>query len=568
MPEIVRVNMRSGKISRENNEKYRLIGGRGLTAPILAGEVEPACEPLGAKNKLILATGLFAGTTASSGSRTSVGAKSPLTNGIKEANVGGNFGWNLGRLGIKAIVVEDLPPDDHAYVLEVGEGGIKLLVRDDLKNLGTYETSRRLLEEYGKDASCLCIGPAGENKLHAACVAVSDPQGELKFAARGGMGAVMGSKGLKAVVALRTKANKVTYHNKELFATAARKYTSELANSDKIKQVNRRMGTNAIFLAVNAMGALPTRNFSQGSFEYAENLSGEKMYELICERGGEGRAGMSCMNGCAIKCSNIFPDANGKKICSTLQYENVALLGSNCGMTNLDDVARLNHVCNDLGLDAIETGAALGVAMEMGLAEFGNVESALKLLQEVYLNTPVGRMLGHGAKVTGETLGCRRIPVAKGQAFPGYDPRALKGNGVTYMTSPMGADHTAGNCFGARATVDPLGTDKQGDLSRKTQIQITTLDCLGLCMFVRPPLFAEPQLLADMVNGLFGTELTVDDIWEMGANAIRTERNFNIRAGISPAQDRLSEYLYTEPLAPTGHVFDLSEEEVLKGVVA
>lgn len=567
MPEIVRVNMRNGQITRQDNKGYELLGGRALSARILLDEVDPTCEPLGAFNKLVVANGLFAGTPASSGSRTSIGAKSPLTNGIKEANVGGNFSWILGRLGIRAIVVEDLPQDDHSYVLIVSPDEIKLEVRDDLKYLGTYDTTNKLLEQYGNRASVLCIGPAGERMLKASSVAVSDPQGELKFAARGGLGAVMGSKGLKAIVAVGGKENKVEYHDRDAFVTAARKYTTALATSDKVKNVNQKVGTNGIFLAVNAMGALPTRNFSQGSFEYAENLSGETMYETIVKRGGEGRTGMTCMNGCAIKCSNIYPDENGKKICSTLQYENIALLGSNCGMTNLDDVARLNHICNDLGLDTIEMGATLGIAMEMGLAEFGDIEAAVKLFQEIYDNTPLGRVLGNGAHVTGEVLGCRRIPVAKGQAFAGYDPRALKGNGVTYAISPMGADHTAGNCFGARNEVDPLGTTQQGDLSRNTQIKITTLDCLGLCMFARPPLFAEPELLATMVNSLLGTELSVNDIWQIGYDTIKMEREFNLAAGISPAQDKLPEFLYTEKLEPTGSVFDLSEEEINKAIV-
>ncbi|HHU30800.1 MAG TPA: hypothetical protein GXZ53_08975 [Firmicutes bacterium] len=234
---------------------------------MLYDEVDAACDPLGSYNKLIIAPGLFAGTPASSGSRTSIGAKSPLTNGIKEANVGGNIGWILGRLGIKAIIVEGRPHDDHIYFLKVDPQGIELIVRDDLKLLGTYETADKLLAAYGSRASCLCIGPAGERILRAASVAASDPQGELKFAARGGLGAVMGSKGLKAVIADCGKENKISYHDRQMFAEAAKKYGSALANSDKVKNVNQKVGTNGIFKAVNAMGALPTRNFSQGSFE-------------------------------------------------------------------------------------------------------------------------------------------------------------------------------------------------------------------------------------------------------------------------------------------------------------
>lgn len=564
---IVRVNVGTGEITTSENPDYRLLGGRALAARVLCEEVPAQCEPLGAKNKLVIAPGLLAGTPVSSASRISCGAKSPLTNGIKEANCGGNAGLFLGRLGIKAVVIEGLPAEDQTYLLQIGEEGARLHPMNELKGLGTYETDQKLRGRFGKDVGVLCIGPAGENRMKMACIASSDPNGELKFAARGGLGAVMGSKGIKAVVVDKTLRQPV-YHDRTRFMDTVRALHAVFIHDPKIKQSNQKTGTAGIVKAVNAMGALPTRNFSQGSIDGVEGLSGEKMYETIVNRGGEGKTGLACMSGCLIKCSNIYPDAAGKKICSTLQYENIALLGSNLGFTDLDPVARLNHECDDIGLDAIEAGAVLGVAIEMGLGNWGDLESCMALLQEIRDNTILGRVLGHGVQVAGEVLGSKRIPAAKGQAFPGYDPRALKGNGVTYAMSPMGADHTAGNCFGSRNEVNPRGRDQQGDLSKSLQYKMCTLDSLGFCIFARPPLFKDPTLMTNWVNALLGTEISVDQLWEtLGTNSIRTERDFNIRAGLSPANDRLPEYVYVEPLPPTNEMFDVADHEMMKAVV-
>jgi aldehyde:ferredoxin oxidoreductase len=567
MPVIIKVNMTTKEITTVENPDYRLLGGRALSARILLDEVPPNCEPLGAKNKLVIAPGLLAGTPVTSGSRVSCGAKSPMTNGIKEANCGGNIGIFLGRFGIKAVVLEGVPDEDNAYVLIIDKDGSSLITMNELKQLGAYETDQKLRARFGSEIGVLCIGPAGENRLKMAAIASSDPNGELKFAARGGLGAVMGSKGVKAVVVAKTIKQPV-YHDRQQFMDMVRMIHAEFINDPKIKQVNQKTGTATIVKAVNAMGALPTRNFRQGAMDGVEGLSGETMYATIINRGGEGKAGVSCMDGCLIKCSNIYPDESGKKICSTLQYENIALLGSNLGFTNLDPVARLNHECNDIGVDAIEAGAVLGVAIDMGMGKWDDLDGCMALMKEIRNNTLLGKILGHGVQVTGDVLGSRRIPAAKGQSFAGYDPRTLKGNGVTYAMSPMGADHTAGNCFGSRGEVNPRGVEQQGDLSRSLQYKMCALDSLGFCIFARPPLFKDPSKMATLVNSLLGTDISVDQVWEiMGINAVRTEREFNIRAGLSPANDKLPEYVYVEPLPPTNEVFDISEQEMLKAIV-
>jgi aldehyde:ferredoxin oxidoreductase len=567
MLKVVRVDMGSKDIRMETNNEYLLLGGRALSSRIIYDEVAPECEPLGKRNKLVIAPGLLAGTIASSAGRISVGSKSPLTNGIKEANCGGTAGFKMVKCGIKAVIVEGKSEDSGCYVLKIDRNGIDLIKYDELKYLGTYDTTSKLYEKYGKTVGIMCIGPVGERGLRAAAIASSDPFGELKFAARGGLGAVMGIKGLKAIVVDDEGMDMMEYCDKDEFIRTAKDLNKKLVEDPKTKEVYQRVGTSGIVKAVNAMGALPTRSFRQGSFEYAAELCGEKLFETINCRGGKGKTGIPCMNGCVIRCSNVYPDSNGEKIVSTLQYENIALLGSNLGMNNLDAVARINREINDIGLDTIETGAALGVALDEGLGTFGDEEGCMALLKEIRRNTVLGRVLGNGTSITGRVLGSNRIPAAKNQGFPGYDPRALKGNGVTYAMSTMGADHTAGNCFGARNQVNPLATEGQGELSKGIQIKMATLDSLGFCIFARGPLFADPSILTGLVNSLTGSGFDNDSIWDIGINTLKLEREFNIKAGISPAHDKLPEYLYEEVLEPMNTVFDLSNIEMNISIV-
>ena len=264
------------------------------------------------------------------------------------------------------------------------------------------------------------------------------------------------------------------------------------------------------------------------------------------------------MTGCVIRCSNVFPDEGGRRKVASLQYENIALLGSNCGIGTLDGIAELNARCNDIGLDAIEMGCALGVAMEAGLARFGDVDAAVGLLEQVSEATPLGRILGQGAAFAGQALGVRRVPTVKGQGIPGYDPRALKGNGVTYSTSPMGADHTAGNAYGTAKTLDPLCADGQLANSRTLQIRSMILDMSGLCLFARGPFTEDAELLADLTNGCFGSELSFADIARASAAALDVERRFNDDAGVSDRLTDVPEFMRTEPLPPHNTTYDIS----------
>jgi aldehyde:ferredoxin oxidoreductase len=542
---------------------YEHLGGRSLIARILLDEVQPECDSLGPRNKLIIAPGLLGGAGVTTAGRLSIGAKSPLTRGVKEANAGGTAGDTLGRLGLKAIVVQGLPQHAGFHILHVSADHAELTPAATLSDFGTYATSERLQAQFGSDSAVLSIGQAGTHLLAGAGIACTG-EGEQRgnMAARGGLGAVMGSKGLKAIVIDKAEGASVPLADADLFRTAAKRFAQELIGDPKLgpKGGTHLYGTASIVAPMNEIGSLPTRNFSDGRFEMAETLRGEHLRDLILARGGS--IGTRCMPGCVIACRNVFADSGKTPIVGTLQYETIAMVGSNLGLGDLDQVAQLNFMCNDFGLDTIETGAALGVAIEAGLARFGDFESIRQLLEQVGEGTVTGRLIGSGAVATGRVLGVRRVPAALGQAMPGYDPRSLKGNGVTYATSPQGADHTAGNAFGARKEVNPLAVDGQRQLSFRLQLVAVMLDSTGLCLFARPPVVADPQLMVDMLNGLFGWGWSKDDLDLANREALRTELEFNRRAGLTSADHRIPEYMHEEALPPHNVTFDVPDSEL------
>jgi aldehyde:ferredoxin oxidoreductase len=561
---LLRVDMNTAQMSWEDVPAvYERLGGRALIARLLLEEIPPACEALGPFNKLIFAPGLLGGCGVTTAGRLSVGGKSPLTGGTKEANAGGTAGDALGKLGIKAVVVERNAPAGRWYILHIRNDTAELIPAGDVQGVGTYATSDLLQERFGAGSTVISIGQAGEMYMRGAGVCVTGEGGQRSnYAARGGLGAVMGSKGLKAVVIDKVVGKSVPMADGDLFRSASKGFAQKLINDPKLgTQGSQHLyGTASIVAAVNEMGSFPTRNFSHGNFEGAETLRGEYLREVTLGRGGQ--AGTRCMPGCVIACRNVYVDADSKPIVGTLQYETIALLGSNLGLGNLDEVAKLNRMCNDFGLDTIETGAALGVALEAGLGKFGDFESIRAILAQVGEGTVLGRLIGNGAVATGKVLGIERVPAAVGQGLPGYDPRSLKGNGVTYATSPQGADHTAGNAFGARKEVNPLGIEGQKALSLRLQIIGAMLDSTGLCLFARPPIIANPQLMVDMVNGRYGWGWTVEDYDQFNREVLRTELEFNRRAGLTAADYRIPEYMCKEPLPPHNVVFDVPDADL------
>ena len=424
-------------------EEYQGLGGRGLTSAIVAKEVDPTCSPIGSSNKLAFAPGLLGGTNCANSGRISVGGKSPLTGGIKEANSGGQAGGYLAKLGISAIVVEGMAQDDKLHKLFVSKEKCELLPADELKGMGNYATVERLKDEYGLDMGFVSIGQAGEWKLAGATVAFTDRElRPTRHAGRGGLGAVMGSKGLKAIIIDPAEGEAAPLVDKEAFKEAAKRFAKALQEHPVTSEGLPTYGTDVLINVINEAGALPTRNFSNGRFEGADKVGGETLNKITVERKGDPSHG--CMTGCIIRCSGTFLDGKGNHVSKWPEYETVWAWGPNCGIDDLEAIARIDRACDDIGVDTIETGAAVAVAMEGGVKEFGDAAGAEELIAEVGEGTPLGRILGSGAGVTGKAFGVRRVPVVKNQALPAYDPRAVKGIGVTYATSPMGGDHTAG----------------------------------------------------------------------------------------------------------------------------
>ncbi len=564
---IYRVDLASGQVTREAlPAAWQQLGGRALTSAIVAAEVPPSAWPLGEKNRLVLAPGLLGGSGASSSGRLSVGAKSPLTGAIKESNTGGRPGQMIARLGIRAIVFGGQGEPGRWQIAHVHERGIDLLPADDLAGRDTYETMGVLLGRFGPKVGILCIGPAGEQRLAAANIAVSDIDGlPTRNAGRGGLGAVMGSMGLKAIVIEPTDTPLQTSADPERLAAARRRFAQALLAHPSTGQSLPRFGTAALVSVINALGGLPTRNFRQGEFEYASRIDGQALYDTIVERGG--RPTHPCMPGCVIRCSNTYPGPEGGELTRGFEYESIVLLGSNCGIGDLDTLARLNRRCDELGLDTMEMGVTLGVCMEAGLLPFGDGPGALALLEEVARGTPLGRVLGQGAAVTGRVFGVRRVPQVKGQGMPAYDPRALKGTGLTYATSPMGADHTAGNCLPGSALPDgtkpdPHLRDRQVELSRYLQHLATMFDSLGLCWFTRAPILGDWTLLTDLMEAHCGGTWTRERLLALAGETLRCEREYNRAVGYGPQHDALPDFFQEEPLPPLGLRFDFDPTEV------
>jgi aldehyde:ferredoxin oxidoreductase len=560
----VRVNTRTGEIRiAPASEDERRWGGRSLIAHLMLREVRPTCDPLGRENKLIVASGWLGDTSVTTAGRCSVGGKSPLTGGVKEANVGGLPGGKMARLGIRALILEDSPDKPEPRVLRVGKDVAELLAMPELQGAEVSRALEILRGRFG-EAGVFCIGPAGEMILGAAAIATTDRTGvQVRFAARGGLGAVMGTKGIKAIVFDDADARPEAAHDTAALNAAGRELWQMLRDDPKT-QNRHDFGTPAVVSICDALGVLPTRNFSAGHFEQFEAISGERVAELILERGGEAERGMLCVRGCNIQCSNNFADSSGRSLVASLQYENIGLLGSNCGIADVDDVARINHLCNQVGVDTIEAGAAIGVAMEAGVIPFGDAAGAKDLVRQIGQGTPLGRVLGSGVVVTGRVLGVRRVPAVKGQAMPAYDPRSLKGIGVTYATSPMGADHTAGNALEMAKSLDQKKKEGQVAVSLRLQVRAALLDSLGVCLFIRPAFVKNPDLMARLLNARHGWSLAYADVQKMGLECLAMERDFNRLAGVPDERCDVPEFMRTEPLPPFNTVFDVSREEMAR----
>ena len=552
-------------------KKWAKWAGRGLTSAIVADEVEPTCHPLGPNNKLVIAPGWVSGTPAApSSGRTSFGGKSPLTGGIKESNSGGLSAQKIAKLGLAAIIIEGTPQKGKWYTLAITKDGVSFDSADDILGKGMYQVDETLWKKFPNEPAVIGIGPVGEKKLSNAGISINDPENKPgRYAGRGGLGAVMGARGVKAIVVDDTDGPGVEIADMDLFKTGRKKLTDAITSHDLTKPDGglNLYGTNVLMNIVNEAGGLPSRNFSAGQFEGASLISGEMIAEMVEKRGG-GMTGHGCHPGCIIKCSNIYPDEEGNALVSCVEYETAWALGANCGIDDLDYIAKMTYECNDLGLDSIEAGNTIAIAMEGGALEFGDKEGALGLFEEIRQMSPMGRILGQGVEATAKAFGVHRVPTVKGQSMPAYEPRAIKGIGVTYATTPMGADHTAGYTIapeiaGVGGKVDPLSDEGKAELSLTFQAATAFIDSSGYCLFIAFPILDIETGwagMAESIAGVTGQKIAGEDVIPIGKEILKIERDFNIQAGFTAEDDRLPEFMRYEELPPHNVVWTITDD--------
>jgi len=574
---ILRINMSELKAGYEDvPEKWSRWAGRAMTSAVVCDEVDATCHPLGPSNKLVIAPGWVTGSPAApSSGRTSFGGKSPLTGGIKESNSGGLSGQAIAKLGLAAIIVEGQPEKGKWYTLVITKDGVRFEDAADLAGKGMYEVDELLWKKY-PDTAVIGIGPAGEMRLSNAGISVNDPENKPgRYAGRGGLGAVMGARGVKAMVVDGKGGPGVEIADPELFKQGRRKLTDSIQEHGLTKPGGslNSFGTAVLINILNEAGGLPTRNFSAGQFEGAAKISGEAIAETVEKRSNghsEGMMGHGCHPGCIIKCSNIYPDESGKALVSCVEYETTWALGANCGVDDLDYIAQMTRECNDAGVDTIESGNTLAIAMEAGVINFGDGKAALDLLSEVKKGSPMGRIIGQGVEATAKAFGVYRVPTCKGQSMPAYEPRAVKGIGVTYATTPMGADHTAGYTIapeiaGVSGKLDPLSDEGKAELSLTFQAATAFIDSSGYCLFIAFPILDIPkgwEGMAESVAGVTGMQVTGDDVVPIGKEILKMERLFNERAGFTAEDDRPPEFMRHEKLPPHNVVWTITDEQL------
>lgn len=572
MDKILRIDMGAEggpKVLEAPLGEYAGLGGRALTSAVVSREVPPLCHPLSGENKLVIAPGLLSGTSGAMSGRLSIGGKSPLTGTIKEANAGGQPSQVLARLGYAAIILEGKPYGDDLYKITITKDGVKVVVDNSLRMLTNYDLVERMKGEHGDAISCISIGPAGEMRLLAASIACTDMElRPTRHAGRGGLGALMGSKGVKVIVLDDTGKKMRSPKDPEKFKEANKRFVEGLKKHPVTGEALPAYGTNVLTNILSEAGGYPTYNFKEGRFDKAHMISGETLAETEKLRGGLATHG--CHRGCVIRCSGIYQDKDGHYLTKQPEYETVWAHGGNCGICDLDAIAMLDFLDDTYGLDTIEMGVTIGVAMEAGIIPFGDAKGAIDLIHEVGRGTPLGRILGSGAEIAGKVFGVERVPVVKGQALPAYDPRAVQGIGVTYATSPMGADHTAGyavatNILKVGGDVDPLKPEGQVELSRNLQVATAAVDATGMCLFIAFAVLDQPetfQALIDMINAFYGLNLDGDGVVALGKSILSQERDFNKRAGFTNAHDRLPRFFTKEPVLPHKVTFAVPDEEL------
>lgn len=542
------IDLSSRKVSTEELHGESICrGGRYFVAKALNELGAATVDPLSAENPLIFSAGPFAGTNFSNANRISVGCKSPLTGGIKEANGGGTLAFALGQLKIAGFNLVNAS-DDWVMIHLKKDGDIEFHSALDYLGDGNFATAARLHERFGKKVSLVLCGPVGEYHGLLAGIAISDVDlRPSRLAARGGVGAVMGFKKVKAIIVDLDRMPPL--HDRKGVMGAVKQYRKLLDESPVIKTF-QDVGTAMMADYANHVGGIPVRNFTAGTAVDTDKerfkLGGEFLQEQNLERGGEQTH--ACMPGCIIQCSNVYADKDGNEVVSPVEYETIGLLGTNCGLTEPDDLAALNYQANDLGIDTIEVGGTIGVLMEAGRAEFGDAAFMHKVMDELRAATDEGKFLAQGTGHVGRALGVTRVPVIKNQTISAYDPRIIEVTGITMMISAQGADHTAGNlphfdsAGKSAAELVPISLDFQA--------QCAAADAFGLCNFGRTVTNEHQDFILKAMTDAHNVELPEDYFVQVGRETLRLENQFNEDAGLDDADNALPQFFYDEELPP------------------
>ena len=533
--------------------------GRYLIAKTFTDRKLANVEPLSPENPLIFSAGPFAGTNFSNANRVSVGCKSPLTHGIKESNGGGTFAFALGQLEIAGLTL-DGASQDWVIIHFTRDGQIVFHDATEYLGRGNFETAARLHERFGKKVSLALCGPVGEYQGLLSGIAFSDVDlRPSRLAARGGVGAVMGSKKVKAIIVDLNRMPPLHERKKVMGAVKAYK---KMLDAEPAIQAFQQTGTAMVADYTNHVGGIPVRNFTGGQAMDTETgkfrLGGDFLREQNLARGGEQTH--ACMPGCIIQCSNVYADADGNEVVSPIEYETIGLLGTNCGLEDPDDLAALNFQANDLGIDTIELGGTIGVLMDAGKGSFGDAQFMHGVLDDIRAGSEAGRLYAKGTAIVGKSLGVARVPVIKRQAISAYDPRVIEVTGLTMMLTAQGADHTAGNlpsydCAGK--TVEELVA-----VSLDIQVMCAAVDSLGLCVFGRSVTNEQLDFIVQAINDAHGVQLPTSFFVELGKQTLKLENQFNRDAGFVNDDDELPDFFYSEQLPPSNKAARFHTEEV------
>lgn len=574
---ILRVNLTKGIVHEEKLDPQvakDYIGGRGLGIWLLNKELDPQCDPLSPANIMVMATGPLTGTGAPTGARYSVMTKSPLSGGITCSNSGGKFPTELKRSGFDAIVVEGR--SEKPVYLWVNDGTFELRNAEHFWGMTTHETTNQLITETDAKAKVACIGPAGEKQVLFAAI-MNDKD---RAAGRSGVGAVMGSKNLKAVVVRGTQ--KIQLADPDRFKEVNRQILGRFNEEAKVTPIGLRInGTAGVVTATQNFGVLPTKNWQQGTFEGWEKIDGRELTKTHLVTNS---ACFACPIGCGRKTRVDDPQFSGEG--EGPEYETIYAMGSNCMVDNLAAVLKANYLCNELGMDTITMGATVGCAMELvdrgyiseeevgRSLKWGDAEALVELTRMTGYRQGFGDKLAEGSYRLAESCGHPELAmVSKKQEFPGYDPRGAQAMGLAYATSPIGGSHMRGDpayfeLFGIPKPIDRLEWKGKAKPTQAFQDHSAIIDSAGLCIFftvrnlVEKDLEIAPTGILEYMNAATGANYTLEELSEVGQRVINIERLFLVKAGFTRKDDSLPKRLTEESMleGPSkGHVCQLDE---------